>query len=117
MVPLVMPARAAMSSIRLPAKPFAAKQASAASRISGARSSLRRVQRWVFIPLLITDWSVSSKEKQLILEKHALVAENLGQEVHHQTDRRVLGILPPDHRPELPDRRFGAQRTTLEPAL
>src|SRR3954467_14743025 len=71
MVPLVMPARAAMSSIRVPAKPFSAKQASAASRISGARSSLRRVQRWLFTAALITDQSVISSENCApALERH-----------------------------------------------
>jgi hypothetical protein len=36
--------------MRVPAKPFCAKQASAASSISGARASLRRYQRfWIML--------------------------------------------------------------------
>jgi len=45
MVPLVMPALAAMSSSLVAAKPFSANTANAASRISGDLDSLRRCQR------------------------------------------------------------------------
>src|SRR6476646_4552835 len=47
MVPFETPARAAICSMRAAAKPLSAKTASAASRISWGRASLRRRQRTV----------------------------------------------------------------------
>src|SRR6185312_6146688 len=61
MVPLVMPARAAMSSMRVGANPFSEKQTTAARRISDVLSSFRRCQRRAVIDKLITDWSVIAK--------------------------------------------------------